>query len=147
MNGKDKGNYSLRIVGDADALVALIHQEDPHHAKAKKVSQALIARNTLVIFPATAISESITVLQRKFARPNEVEQLLKNIADEALFVRHVDAATLRNAVEIFRPRGSKKNTLFDAIVATVAKEENADVIFSFDDWYRKQGFTLAEDLD
>ena len=27
-----------------------------------------------------------------------------------------------------------------------AKELNADAIFSFDDWYRKLGFTLASDL-
>lgn len=146
MSGQAK-DQSVRIVGDADALVALAHQADSHHAEAKRISRSLIARGALVIFPATAISEAITALQRKFARPDEVGQLLKDIAAETLFVRNVDAAIVKSAIEFFRPRGSKQNTLFDAIVAATAKEENADAIFSFDDWYRKQGFTLAEDLD
>jgi hypothetical protein len=46
----------------------------------------------------------------------------------------------------FHPHGSKQNTLFDAIVASIVKQLNAQAIFSFDQWYRKQGFMLASDL-
>ena len=41
---------------------------------------------------------------------------------------------------------AKKNTLFDAVVAAIAKRLNADAIFSFDEWYRKIGLTLTDDL-
>jgi predicted nucleic acid-binding protein len=36
--------------------------------------------------------------------------------------------------------------LFDALVAAVAKKNNADAIFSFDEWYKKLGFTLVTGL-
>jgi hypothetical protein len=39
-----------------------------------------------------------------------------------------------------------KNTLFEAVVATIAKRLNAHAIFSFDEWYRKIGLTLTDDL-
>lgn len=144
MNGKDKD--ALRIVGDADALVAFMHQEDSHHAKTKKISRALVERDALVIFPATAVAEAAAALQRKFSRPDEVAKLLKSVSSETLLIRQVDDGMLQKAIEIFQPRASKKNTLFDAIVAAVAKEENAAAIFSFDNWYRRQGFVLVEDL-
>lgn len=61
-------------------------------------------------------------------------------------VHAVDHAILTEAGELFNPDGSKKNTLFDAVVAALAKRLNADAIFSFDEWYRKIGMTLTEDL-
>jgi predicted nucleic acid-binding protein len=36
--------------------------------------------------------------------------------------------------------------VFDALVAAVAKKNNADAIFSFDAWYQKQGFKLVTNL-
>ncbi len=41
---------------------------------------------------------------------------------------------------------SKHNTLFDAVVAATAKKYQADAIFSFDKFYKKQGFKLASEL-
>ena len=61
-------------------------------------------------------------------------------------VQAVDYAILTEAADLFHPNGSKKNTLFDAVVAAIAKRFNADAIFSFDEWYRKMGLTLTDDL-
>ncbi len=41
---------------------------------------------------------------------------------------------------------SPGNTLFDAIVATIAIQRQADAIFGFDHWYKEIGLRLAEDL-
>ena len=41
---------------------------------------------------------------------------------------------------------SKQNTLFDCIIATVARKYSAGAIFSFDKWYTKIGFTLASEI-
>ena len=58
----------------------------------------------------------------------------------------VDHAILTEAGDLFNPNGSKNNTLFDAVVAVIAKRLNAVAIFSFDEWYRKIGLTLTDDL-
>ena len=41
---------------------------------------------------------------------------------------------------------SKHHTLFDAIVAAVAKKYYADAIFSFDKFYKSKGFKLVSEL-
>ncbi|HEX2349602.1 MAG TPA: hypothetical protein VHI51_14315, partial [Ktedonobacterales bacterium] len=53
---------------------------------------------------------------------------------------------LAEAMTLFNPYGSKQNTLFDAVVAVVARRVDADAIFSFDGWYEKQGFRLVSQL-
>ena len=61
-------------------------------------------------------------------------------------VEYVDAETMQQAAKLYNPQGSKQNTFFDAIVAATAKSLKADIIFSFDKWYEKQGFKLASSL-
>jgi hypothetical protein len=59
-------------------------------------------------------------------------------------VQFVDHEILGEAADLFNPLASKKNTLFDAVVAAIAKRLNADAIFSFDGWYRTTLFLLQE---
>jgi hypothetical protein len=47
-------------------------------------------------------------------------------------------------INSFRRR-SKKHTMFDATVAATAKKIGTETLFSFDGWYRRQGFTLLVD--
>jgi predicted nucleic acid-binding protein len=48
---------------------------------------------------------------------------------------------LNAAAALFKPHGSKHNTIFDAIVAALAQKHHAQAIFSFDDWYEKSWAT------
>lgn len=57
-----------------------------------------------------------------------------------------DTGMLNEALKVFDPKGSKKKTIFDAMVVSCAKKLNTNVIFSTDDWYSKLGFTLAINL-
>lgn len=53
---------------------------------------------------------------------------------------------LKQATFIFKPAGSKKNTLVDCSVVVIAKKIKADGVFAYDSFYTKQGLKLAEDL-
>lgn len=53
---------------------------------------------------------------------------------------------LNEALKVFDPKGSKQNTLFDAVVVATAKKLNTKIIFSTDNWYEKLGFILAANL-
>jgi len=53
---------------------------------------------------------------------------------------------LTEALALFNLHGSKQNTLFDAVVAAMARRLNAAAIFSFDKWYEKLGFRLVTRL-
>lgn len=61
-------------------------------------------------------------------------------------VVEVNQETIKTAIKYFSPTTSKKNTLFDCIVAGVAEENKADAIFSFDKFYKSKGFKLASEL-
>ena len=134
------------IVVDTDALIGLFYEQDAHATEAFTIAQKLQSRNAKLIFPVTTLVETITALQRKMHRPDLVKQVVHLIEHTPLEIEPVDSTTLAESLSLFSPDGSKQDTLFDAIVATIATKQAARAIFSFDAWYEKRGFTLARDV-
>jgi len=137
---------SLIIVADADAIVAQAIASDSNHKLTLSLGKKLAGLGAHVIFPATAITEAVTALQRKFSDPRLAASTLEVFTDSDIVIENVDQEIIREAKKLFDPNASKKNTLFDCIVATISKMHRADAIFSFDDWYTKLGFKLVSDL-
>jgi predicted nucleic acid-binding protein len=134
------------IVVDTDALIGLFYEHDAHATEAYAIAQKLQSCNAKLLYPATTLVETITTLQRKMHRPDLVKQVVHLIEQTPLDIEPVDTTTLSEALALFSPDGSKQDTLFDAIVATIATKQAARAIFSFDAWYEKRGFTLARDV-
>ncbi len=139
-------NKPLLIIADADCIVAQSFADDTHHKTTLALVQKLDKIGGHILFPSTAIAEAITTLQRKFSNPQLAASTLELFTDPSIDIENVDQEAIREARKLFNPNSSKHNTLFDCIVATVAKKHNADAIFSFDNWYDKLGFKLAIDL-
>jgi predicted nucleic acid-binding protein len=139
-------NKTTVIIGDADALIALVNRADAHHKEARRVLQALDAMHAIVLFPVTAFAEAITTLQRKMNKPEIVDVLVQEVQKGKILLVPVHEGTMQQAFRFFTTKGSKKNTLFDAIVAAVAHMQSTEAVFSFDTWYTKQGFYLARDV-
>ena len=139
-------NSSPLVIADADALIALTNPEDVHHRKVREITTYLDKNTIAILFPITAIFEAVTVLQRKLTKPELASTLTERVKEGILPPVYFDDETLAETLRLFNPHGSKQNTLYDALVATLAKRYNATAIFSFDGWYKKQGFTLAEEL-
>jgi len=134
------------IIADADALIALSSKVDANHEKAKHILQTLITTQANVLFPLTAICEALAAIRRKFNNPEAASYVIEQIQAESFLVQIIEKKAFFHALTLFNPHGSKQNTIFDAVVAALAKELHADAIFSFDEWYKKQGLTLASDL-
>ncbi len=134
------------IIGDADALIALLFEEDANYQRAVKISEYLYENEKIVIFPNTAIAEAITTFQRKFSSQNLARVLTQQYKKGVFIVEYIDEDIMQKAVGFYNPDGSKQNTFFDAIVVATAKKFSPDAIFSFDSWYKKLGFKLAIDL-
>lgn len=130
-------------VADADALVALSLEEDPHHQKAISISQKLVNTSTTIIYPVTVFPETITFLKRALNQSQKAHALNKQLQAGLFNIHYIDTNILKLATSYFDSANSKKNTFFDAIVAATAKKLEADSIFSFDEWYPKLGFKLA----
>ena len=99
-----------------------------------------------MLFPTTAICEAVTVLRGKLNRPEDASRIVQKFQSGDFPIQAVDHQILTDAAALFHPLASKKNTLFDAVVAALAKKLHADAIFSFDGWYGKIGLSLASDL-
>ena len=144
MLGEEKRSVSHKIVvGDADSLIALAYKDDANHAKAKKVGAWLISKGYEVIYPNTAILEAITALKRSMSLVDEAHLINSQYQAGAFLIEFVSEKVQQGASVRFEKAISKKNTIFDAVVAEVAVELEAEYIFSFDSWYVKEGFRLA----
>ena len=130
-------------VGDADGIVALADEKDSNHQKAKKVSEWLLANDFEIIYPNSAILEAITALKRAKNLPEKANLVNKQYQSGAFTVEFIDEITQKQASIRFGKTVSKKNTIFDCIVIETAIKFNTRVIFSFDDFFDKQGFQLA----
>lgn len=132
------------VVGDADSLIALAYKDDPSHARAQKINEFLTSQGYEIIYPNTAILEAVTALKRGLDKPFEAHLVNRYYLAGAFIVEFIDEEIQRRASERFEQTHSKKNTIFDAVVAETAVGLGANYIFSFDTWFPKQGFTLAE---
>lgn len=139
-------NKQVIVIADADALIAQADPNDFHHERATKISQNLISMNAQVIYPSTTIAEAATHMQRALSNAATAYGTAELMTGPSAQVAEVNKQTLINALKYFSPKTSKKNTLFDCIVAAVAEDLNADAIFSFDRFYKTKGFKSAEDL-
>ena len=131
------------VIGDADSLVALVYKKDANHERARKISNFFLSRKYEVIYPNTAILEAITALKRSLNLALEAHLLNRQYQEGAFLVEFVSPEIQKRASIRFEKTVSKKNTVFDAVVAEIAIELGAEYIFSFDNWYAKQRFRLA----
>ncbi|OGH05234.1 MAG: hypothetical protein A2W22_01275 [Candidatus Levybacteria bacterium RBG_16_35_11] len=130
-------------IGDADGLVALADEKDANHDKAQKISKWLLSNGYEVIFPNTAILEAITALKRAKNLPRKAHLINRQYQAGAFLVEFINETIQNRASQRFEKTVSKKNTIFDAIVAETVVELEAEYVFSFDNWYTKEGFHLA----
>ncbi|MBI2330446.1 hypothetical protein HYU94_03570 [Candidatus Daviesbacteria bacterium] len=130
-------------VGDADSLIALSYRKDANHMKAKKVSEWLARNGFMVVYPNTAILEAITTFKRVLTLSNEAQLLNKQYLSGLFTVEYINGQIQFGASQRFSQFVSKKNTIFDAVVAETASWFGTEYIFSFDSLYPKLGFKLA----
>jgi predicted nucleic acid-binding protein len=136
----------LLIINDADAIIALVNEDDASHMYAVAISQKLTELNAKVLTPVTAVIEAITALKRVIDRPDLAKVIVDASTSGNIPTIDVPADILPEAITFFNPDGSKKDTMFDAVVATMAKRYKADAIFSFHQGYKKTGIPLILEL-
>jgi predicted nucleic acid-binding protein len=139
-------NNTRLIIADADAIVALSSKVDTNHERAKHILEDLATLHASVLFPITAVCEATTAIQKKLNNPEAASYVINQIEADNFPVQTIELKTLMTAFSLFKPQGSKRNTLFDAVIAALAKQLDAEAIFSFDGWYRKIGLTLVSDF-
>ena len=134
------------VVIDSDAIFAIYNPNDPLNIQATQTFQKLIASNSQIVYPTPVIFEVISLFQRVLPTPSVNAKLIELVKKDVISVAVIDPEILREAVTLFDPAGSKKNTLVDCSVAIIARKMNASGVFSYDEFYVKLGLKLARDL-
>jgi predicted nucleic acid-binding protein len=99
-----------------------------------------------LLYPATTITETATTFQRKLNRPDLASAITASVQAHQFIIEPINGDILLKAAQLFNPHGSKQNTIFDAVVASVAVKLNTKFIFAFDNWYEKVGLKLVSSL-
>jgi predicted nucleic acid-binding protein len=139
-------NKRMVVVADADGIIAQTNPDDAMHGDAVVISKKLAEMNAQVIYPATMIAEATAHMQRVLNSTVSAYGTAVLLSGPSMQVAEVGQQTIVRALGYYSPTTSKKNTLFDCIVAAVAQEYHADAIFSFDHFYKSKGFRLAGEL-
>src|SRR5690348_10048358 len=104
------------IVVDADALIAVLDPANAHFSMAFSVLKHIDVIGATLVYPSTAIVEAVTTFQRKLNNQQAVTHIIQRIKQKEFLIEAVDQTILDEAALLFESSGSKKNTLFDAIV-------------------------------
>src|SRR5687767_14766568 len=117
------------IIIDADAIIAQANPDDFHHEQATRISKSLSNLKAQILYPTTTIIESVTHIQRVLNDNFNAHNIVHSAIKSRINIIEVNKDTLNQAIKYFEPNTSKKNTLFDCIVAAIAKEQDANAIF------------------
>lgn len=142
-----KMNKQLLVVIDADAIIAQTNPDDALHKRAQEIALKLIALNARILYPTSTLAEASAHIQRVLKDSVSAYKVAMVANNPTFEIAGINQDTLSHALTYFSSTTSKKNTLFDCIVAAVAEENNADAIFSFDKFYKSKGFKLASELE
>jgi len=127
----------MKILVDADALVALAKEDDSNHQKAIKIAQRL-KKETLCITPLT-IPEAATVLSYRVSQ-KAARQFLKEAKERRLIELSLTPLLVQLTDEIFLKQKKKGTSWIDCLNVTTIKTHHLDGIFSFDKFYSKFDF-------
>jgi predicted nucleic acid-binding protein len=147
----------MRVVFDADGLIAWYDPGDYHHKRTKVLMQRLSSEKANYCVPVTAACEAITMFQKgkgkkvngewqweRRPKPHLAELLVGNLQTRSIHLHMLDEDIIMEAFRRFNPE-IPGDTMYDAIVAAIARCKHMDAIFSFDHWFKEEGFTLVSD--
>lgn len=131
---------------DADFLISQILESDLNHSRALQVAQKLVSGGAKVLFPISALVEAATAIQRRYNNLRLAHELLQQYQDPNLLVVAISQEDFIDSINYFDPKASKHHTPFDCLILALAKQHKADVILSFDEFYKSKGYKIAPDL-
>lgn len=139
--------YLEDVLVDADALVAITKLDDSNHKKALFIENELKEKRITFYLSPFTVAEATTVLSHKVSQVSAKKFL------EEMRVLDIEVFELPDnykylADQWFAKQNKKGTSYFDCYnMALLDRYKNQlTSIFSFDEVYKKNGFTLAENL-
>jgi predicted nucleic acid-binding protein len=136
----------MKVIVDSDGLIGLSNKKDSHYLDSVDLLGKLQKWGVELIYPVTMLAEATAVLQIRLNKQEAANLILESIKSGEFEIEPVDDSLLLIAIRYLQSSRNKHITLFDGIITAVAEKYQADAIFSFDKFYKSQGFKLASEL-
>lgn len=135
------------VIFDADGLVALFHESDSLHSRAKECLIIVNGSNLIPVVAYATVLEAATVLakDKQIRRPDLAKRLLDSYS-AAENPSGINWDVQEDTAHFYNPKTSRKNTPFDHYVLALAKKNEIKYVFSFDEFYKKKGLKLVEEM-
>lgn len=135
------------ILVDADVLVALAKTNDSNHKQATELSDKLQKIGVSYYFSPFTVAEAATVLSYKVSHQS-AKKFLKQVRKLDIPLLELPEKYSTLADKWFLKQKKKGTSYFDCYnMALLDRYENQlGAVFSFDSIYKKNGFTLLENL-
>lgn len=124
----------MRILADADFLVALAKKDDINHQEA--VSKAKILKEDTIFITPFTIPEAATVLSYKVSQ-KEAKKFLAQIRRTGIIEVFLDQKIISSADKIFLSQNKKGTSWIDCLNVSIVNFYKLDGILSFDKFYKK----------
>lgn len=136
-----------RVIVDTDGLIGLIKEDDALHERSVALYTFLQENNFEIIVPYPIVLEVSTAIARfsRHSRPDLAQRLLRDFSGPDT-IEELNIEIKQTVGLSYDPNLSKKHTPFDHYVLALALQNGINYIFSFDQFYKKHGLILLEDI-
>ena len=133
---------------DTSAFFAYLVENSPRHDRANAVMNAVQGgdlRFRSMYTTGYILSELSTLILRKKGHDKAIETLQRIRGSPAVAILHIDAAQFDAVCDEFHRFDDQQISFVDHTTGVLAREVNAEHIFSFDSDFRMLGFSLVPD--
>jgi uncharacterized protein len=130
---------------DSSAWVALGSSKDQYHKIAKDYFLGLLDQNVALATSDYNLVETFTLLKRGNAGIGKVKafhEWIEKIKGKELILLNVDDEIFEASWGLYEKYFDQDISYIDCASCVIAREMNADCIFSFDDHFRVMGFEV-----
>jgi len=129
----------VKVFVDTSALLAVLDEDDRHHAEAAEIFRTLLASAAELVTHNYIEIESLALVRRRLG--STAALVLTNGVLPTMHTMWVDEALHRAAIAAHR--GSASVSLVDQVSFEVMRREGIDTAFAFDADFEVQGFRRA----
>ncbi|OGG02949.1 hypothetical protein A2W14_02110 [Candidatus Gottesmanbacteria bacterium RBG_16_37_8] len=135
----------MNVIIDCDALLGLFNIKDFHHQKAVKLIKKCVNEGINIFILPTTLAEFALLSSYKIGVRQAKKAVVALVSSDYLTL-DITTEITKEAVSLYEKQTSKEESLFDCLVMVATEKLTCDGIFSFDKGYRKNGFSLLEDI-
>ena len=133
-----------KVFVDTNVFLAIRNENDPTHKKAVELLKFIKDHKVKIYTSSDIIAESLTVISMKLGKKIALE-FLDEVGDNAKEI-FVDESIHKQTRLYFKKVKSKNISFIDCSSVIVMKRNKIDVIFSFDEDFKKMGIKLLGDV-